>query len=108
MKEYPDVLKEVFKCLFGNSENKTNTKENPPKEIKWGSFDVAISNPPFGKKFKISDPKTLSQYETANKKSHPPEELFIERNYQFLKANGIFTLIVPENILNAVSLKDLR
>ncbi|MGZ8159764.1 MAG: hypothetical protein ACXWT4_13250 [Methylobacter sp.] len=67
-------------------------------------FDVIATNPPFGGSLPISDRETLSQFElgyfwkptddggwkrTDNlQTSQPPEILFIERCWQFLKPGG--------------------
>jgi len=38
----------------------------------------------------------------------PPEQLFIERDYQFLKPGGILVMVLPDNILSNPGLTHLR
>lgn len=77
-------------------------------------FDVIITNPPFGSKSKIDDPLALSLYELATTDSRsmrtglPPEQLFIERCFQFLKPGGVLSIVLPDSILNNPGLTWLR
>lgn len=81
-------------------------------------FDVIVTNPPFGSKIPIKDHAILSQFElariwTENKKtgkwtmseryqsSVPPEILFIERCYQFLKPGGRMGIVLPDALLGS-------
>lgn len=81
-------------------------------------FDVIVTNPPFGSKIPIKDHAILSQFElariwTQNKKSGkwtmteryqssvPPEILFIERCYQFLKPGGRMGIVLPDALLGS-------
>lgn len=115
-----------------------NTLENPHKwsRTPWtstplGSFDVIVSNPPFGTRIPIDDEDTLSQYDLAAtwdqdadgnwkmrwdkhgnpvlQKSQPPEILFIERNLQLLKpGTGRMAMVIPNGILNNPGLAYVR
>ncbi|MFX0093866.1 MAG: restriction endonuclease subunit M [Candidatus Hodarchaeota archaeon] len=96
----------------------------PPKE--WGrktqdkinlnSFDIMLTNPPFGSKIKVAGSDILSQYELGhkwkrNKKSNKwektnklredvaPQVLFIERCLQLLKPGGRMGIVLPDGIL---------
>ncbi|HDE0367043.1 N-6 DNA methylase [Staphylococcus aureus] len=86
-------------------------------------FDVILSNPPFGSKIPIKDYSTLQQYDLANifnkeednfiptgrmQSSVPPEILFIERCYQFLKPGGRMAIVLPDAILGSPSLTYIR
>lgn len=88
-----------------------------------GHFDVVATNPPFGSKLPIKDQETLSQYELgrvwAKKQgrleptddivnSAPPEILFIERCWQFLRPGGRMAIVLPDAILGAPSLAYVR
>ena len=83
--------------------------------INLNSYDIVLTNPPFGSKIKIDSPNILSQYELGYKwkmdkntkewnktnvfdKSKPPQVLFIERCIQLLKPNGRMAIILPEGI----------
>lgn len=96
-----------------------------------GSIDVVFTNPPFGTKIVIDDEETLSQYDLAAmwdkvdgkrwtmrrdkngakvlSKSQPPEILFIERCWQFLKpGTGRMAMVIPNGILNNPALEYVR
>jgi type I restriction enzyme M protein len=77
-------------------------------------FDVIATNPPFGSKLPIKDRETLSQYSLGHvwrkedgvwnpteylQTSQPPEILFIERCWQFLKPGGRMAIVLPDAIL---------
>ncbi len=84
--------------------------------IQMGSFDVVITNPPYGKKLKIDDTsilasfslghkwdinKTTNYYEKTNKlytNGQAPQILFIERCLQLLKEGGRLGIIAPESM----------
>lgn len=88
-----------------------------------GHFDLIATNPPFGSKLPIKDRETLGQYqlghvwkETDNgwepteqlQTSAPPEILFIERCWQFLKPGGRMGIVLPDAILGAPGLLYVR
>ena len=81
-------------------------------------FDFVVTNPPFGAKLPIKDLTVLEQYDLAHvwkkgkddgkiimtdrlMKSRPPEVLFIERCYHFLKEGGVMAIVLPDAILGA-------
>ncbi|MDQ7830863.1 MAG: restriction endonuclease subunit M [Desulfovibrionaceae bacterium] len=83
-------------------------------QIQLGSFDVVITNPPFGSKIKVTGAQKLSQYRLARKWRLPrggdwveeqsvkadqsPQILFIERCVQLLKPGGRLGIVLPESI----------
>ncbi len=89
-----------------------------------GHFDVIATNPPFGSKLPIKDRETLSQYQLGHVwqrqkdrswvltdeivGSAPPEILFIERCWQFLKPGGRMAIVLPDAILGAPGLGYVR
>lgn len=85
------------------------------ERIKLGSFDVVLTNPPFGTKIPIKGEHVLSQFElgykwTKDKKSgevertstlhedQPPQLLFLERCLQFLRPGGRLGIVLPEAV----------
>lgn len=86
-------------------------KEN----IKLGTVDVVLTNPPFGSDIPITDPQILNQYELAKhwertdnggfrdkgtrKDAVSPEILFIERCIKWLKPGGRMGIVLPDGIL---------
>jgi type I restriction enzyme M protein len=106
--------------VAANSLELTATELNERKfgdvDIRFGSFDVVLTNPPFGAKIPIDDPKVLRAFdlghrwrkssagewvkqEGAVRPKMPPEILFIERCMQFLKEGGRMGIVVPDGIL---------
>jgi len=84
-------------------------------KIEPGTFDVVITNPPFGKKIVVKGDKLLSQYELGRRwkqdkagtweqteKLHdrqPPQILFLERCLQLLRPGGRLGIVLPESLL---------
>ena len=92
-----------------------NWSEQLQKEAPLGSFDVILTNPPFGAAIPVKGTDVLSQYDLAWKwvksatgiprpldervPSRPPQTLFIERCVQFLRPGGRAAIVLPEGIL---------
>ena len=84
------------------------------EDIREGSFDVVLTNPPFGKKLKIDESEILSLYDLGRKwkkdengiyertnllmDAQPPQILFIERCLNLLSEGGRMCFISPESI----------
>jgi type I restriction enzyme M protein len=85
-------------------------------KIQLGTFDVLLTNPPFGAKIPIKGAAVLSQYELGYKWSRDkesmnptstttledkrsPQILFLERCLQLLKPRGRMGIVLPESIL---------
>ena len=97
-----------------------------------GTFDLVVTNPPFGSQIRIDAAEILQQFDLAvvwdfDKKNRvwakrtnhegepilqgtqPPEILFIERCIQFLKpSSGKAAIVIPNGILNNSSLGYVR
>lgn len=90
------------------------------ERIKLGSFDVLLTNPPFGSKIPVTGESILSQYELGYKWRYKkttgawertdqlrpkqvPQIVFIERCLQLLKDGGRLAIILPETYLHAPS-----
>jgi type I restriction enzyme M protein len=87
------------------------------RDIELGTFDVVVTNPPFGTKIPIKGKEALRQFDlgyrfTKDKvdktktvrtdkllDSQPPQLLFIERCLQLLKPGGRMGIVLPESIL---------
>lgn len=92
--------------------------DTPPNDVKNrvrpSSFDVVVTNPPFGANIAIDDPHTLSQFELAQlttqrrRGSMPPEQLFIERCLYLLKPGGRLAIVLPDSILSNPGLVFIR
>lgn len=108
--------KELAKALDVDPKSLRN-----PKDL--AQMDIIATNPPFGSKLPIKDRETLSQYQLAHvwketeagwevteqlQGSAPPEILFIERCWQFLKPNGRMGIVLPDAILGAPGLTYVR
>ena len=65
----------------------TDVPSDVAHHIRPGTFDIILTNPPFGAKIPIDDPHILEQFQLATfemqkgqvRASMPPEQLFIER-----------------------------
>jgi len=93
-------------------------------EISLSSYDIVITNPPFGTKIKVEGSEILGQYDLAHawskegdrwimqgnlKTGVPPEILFIERCFQFLKpGTGKMAIVLPDGILGNPDLEYVR
>lgn len=89
-------------------------------KIKLGTFDVILTNPPFGKKIRVKGRPTLEQFDLGHKwktdrdtgtkqmtdevvADYPPQLLFVERCLQLLKPGGRLGIILPESLFGSPS-----
>ncbi len=85
------------------------------ERIKLGTFDIVLTNPPFGSKIPVTSKSLLEQYELGfkwklDKKTgkwertdkvldkQVPQILFIERCLQLLKPGGRMAIVLPEGV----------
>jgi type I restriction enzyme M protein len=85
------------------------------EKIAVGSFDVVLTNPPFGKKIVVKGEPILSQFDLGYKwkrdkvtktiaktaalhDDQPPQILFLERCLQLLKPGGRLGIVLPEAV----------
>ena len=93
------------------------------KGFEYGTFDVIITNPPFGSTVKQTEKAYLHQYSLGNKDvdwldiknsavkerdSQSTEILFIEQDKNFLKEGGFLAIVIPDGILTNSSLQYVR
>ena len=79
-----------------------------------GQFDYVLTNPPFGAKIPVDDPTVLREFDLGHKwlksgdawirgdlqRKVPPEILFIENCFRFLKpGSGVMGIVLPNGIL---------
>lgn len=91
----------------------TNWKKETRSKVKLNTYDVILTNPPFGAKIPIAEPEILKQYELGyqwiNKNEtweltkklrdkQPPQILFVERIIQMLKPGGRAGIILPDGM----------
>ena len=86
------------------------------KDIKLGTFDIVVTNPPFGTKIKINDKNIINQYDLGRKwkldsKSETfhktddlhlkrsPQILFLERCVKLLNDDGRMGVVLPESMV---------
>ncbi|HRQ72073.1 MAG TPA: N-6 DNA methylase [Phycisphaerales bacterium] len=89
--------------------------ETMREKIKPGTFDVILTNPPFGKKIVVKGEPILSQFDLGYKwkrdkgtktlvktatlhDDQPPQILFLERCLQLLKPGGRLGIVLPEAV----------
>jgi len=97
-------------------ENPSSWSNDLQNKIKFGEFDILITNPPFGSKIPVEGKKKLEQYEfgykwKVDKKTNKwlktnklkereePQVLFIERCLSLLKDGGKMAMVLPSGIL---------
>lgn len=95
------------------------------EEIKLGSIDIVMTNPPFGSDIPITDKNILQNFELAHnwdpdgeggfrntgvlKNSVSPETLFIERCLKWLKpGSGRMGIVLPDGILGNPAAEYIR
>ena len=83
--------------------------------VKLGTFDVVMTNPPFGKKIVVRGRPLLAQYDLGHKwkvdkatgrlqktaqlhEKQPPQVIFLERCLQLLRPGGRLGIVLPEAI----------
>jgi len=105
-------------------ENPTNWKQETQFKIKPDSFDVILTNPPFGSKIPVAGEEKLKQFELAHqwkknktdnnweksklKDKEAPQILFIERCLQLLKVGGRMAIVLPEGTFGNTDLGYIR
>ncbi len=78
------------------------------EQVKDESFDVVMTNPPFGAKISIEDREVLDRYELGkNKPRETPQVLFIERCLQLLRPTGRMAIVLPDGIFGNPGQRDV-
>ena len=91
-----------------------NWKVETQQKIQLGTFDIILTNPPFGSNIKVEGEEKLKQYDLAYqwkknktqqileryniKDKEAPQILFIERCLQLLKDGGKMAVVLPDGI----------
>lgn len=87
---------------------------NAASKVPHGKFDLVVTNPPFGSEALVDDAHILEQYEIAHlgsrhlRTSMPPEQLFVEAAWKFLKPGGVMAIVLPDSILSNPGLEFIR
>ena len=83
---------------------------NQHRDFKKETFDLILTNPPFGAAIKKEESPYLDDYDLGREKnSQKTEILFLERCFHFLKwETGKLAIILPDGILNNSSLQYVR
>lgn len=92
----------------------SNWQSSTRNNIQLNEFDVVITNPPFGKKLSIDSEDILKRYDLGYRWKYdndqdkfikglvqdkqPPQILFIERCFEFLKEGGKLGIVLLESI----------
>jgi type I restriction enzyme M protein len=100
-----------------NSLEPTESYQDKTREkISLDSFDVLLTNPPFGSKIPIREQEILEQFTLGHtfrkqqkglrweqkpelQNQQPPQILFIERCIEFLKPGGKMAIVLPDGVL---------
>ena len=105
-------------------ENPDNWKTKTLQKINMNSFDIVLTNPPFGSNIPVKGDQKLKQYDLAHKwkyndNSHKwekgklkdkevPQILFIERCLQLLRDGGRMAIVLPDGVYGNESLSYVR
>ncbi|WP_312241707.1 N-6 DNA methylase [Pantoea sp.] len=95
-------------------DNFKNWHSKTKEGVQLGTFDIVMTNPPFGKKLAIDSEDILKNYELGHKwninssnaefekgdilDKQPPQLLFIERCFDLLKPGGTLGIVLLESI----------
>lgn len=95
-------------------EKSKNWKQETQLKIQLGTFDILLTNPPFGSNIKVEGEDKLKQFDLAHqwkknkedntlekrtlKEKEAPQILFIERCLQLLKDGGKMAIVLPDGI----------
>jgi type I restriction enzyme M protein len=95
-------------------ESPKNWHSEAKTKIELGTFDVLLTNPPFGSTIKVEGAEKLKQFDLAHqwkrkksdskfeknniKDKEAPQILFIERCLQLLKSGGKMAIVLPDGI----------
>ena len=123
-----------YMAVIGDGKSGIFTEDslNPPKmwesktrqKIKLDSFDVVLTNPPFGSKIPVSGKGKLEQYQIGHKwkydkkkksweigklkEKEAPQFLFIERCLQLLNDGGRMGIVLPDGVFGNHGLGYIR
>ncbi len=112
-KAYISLIGNVHANVFhADTLNPASWSLEMKENIRDESFDVVLTNPPFGAKIYIDDKNILKQYRLGHKwvkdqgqwkptnviANQVPQILFIERCLQLLKPGGRMAVILPDGI----------
>ena len=80
------------------------------REFEKESFDIILTNPPFGANIRKEEKPYLDKYKLGERRnSQKTEILFLERCFDFLKwGTGKLAIVLPDGILNNSSLQYVR
>jgi len=78
-------------------------------DIKPESFDLVLTNPPFGSILGAEALSGLATFSLAQGRRKVPLEIIgLERSVEFLRPGGKIAIVLPEGVFNAESLKYVR
>ncbi|MDR1877755.1 MAG: N-6 DNA methylase [Flavobacteriaceae bacterium] len=97
-------------------ENPKNWRSEAKTKIELGTFDILLTNPPFGSKIPVVGAEKLKQFEVGYKwkrdkdsdkwiktdkikEQEEPQVLFVERCLSLLKDGGRMAMVLPSGIL---------
>ncbi len=79
------------------------------EDLKENSFDIVMSNPPFGSILSAEAIERLDNFELLNRKKTLPLEIIgMERCIQLLRPGGKFGIVLPESVLTNKNSKFVR
>ncbi len=112
---YLSLIEEGNHNIFceNSLERPMNWSKKAQDDLKFESFDLILTNPPFGAKIPVVGEELLKQFQLGHDwydkddlwqitknvmEKQPPQVLFIERCMQFLKKGGRMGIVLPEGV----------
>ncbi|MDE0620570.1 MAG: N-6 DNA methylase [Bryobacterales bacterium] len=78
-------------------------------DVEKESFDLVLTNPPFGSVLSVEAMNSIGRFELAKKGRKTALELLgLERSLQFLRPNGLLAIVLPESIFVNSSTRYVR
>jgi type I restriction enzyme M protein len=114
-KAYMSIIGDGHSNIFCADSLATESwSEDMKDKIRDESFDIVLTNPPFGARIAISDRNTLGKFELGHRwektesgqwkathrllSNQAPQVLFLERCLQLLKPGGRLAIVLPDGV----------
>lgn len=78
-------------------------------DLKAGSFDIVLTNPPFGSLLSADTMDSIGPFELAKSKGTTPVDVLgLERSVEFLRPGGRIAIVLPEGVFSNQRMRHVR